>query len=93
MIVCSGEIELSLPGSRSLKNRRQILNSIKERVRHRFNVAVAEVGEGTGWQRASLGVVTVSTTVVHARQVLQKLEGFLENDDRIQVLGCTVEER
>jgi uncharacterized protein YlxP (DUF503 family) len=69
MVVGLLSIELHLPGSRSLKDKRMVLRGIKDRLR-KFNVAVAEVDHHDLWQRAGLGVVTVSTTNAHADQEL-----------------------
>jgi hypothetical protein len=52
-------LELHLPGAQSLKDKRMVLRSIKDRMK-KFNVAVAEVGHQDLWQRATLAVVTVS---------------------------------
>ena len=53
--------ELHLPGARSLKDKRQIVRSLKERLRSRHNVAVVELEEhAERWQRASLAIVSVA---------------------------------
>jgi uncharacterized protein YlxP (DUF503 family) len=53
--------ELHLPGSRSLKDKRQIVRSLKERLRSRHNVAVSELEEHADlWQRATLAIVSVA---------------------------------
>jgi uncharacterized protein YlxP (DUF503 family) len=54
-------LEIHLPVSRSLKDKRQALRSFQERVRNRLNVAIAEVGGQDLWQRATLVLVTVAT--------------------------------
>ena len=53
------EATFYIPGSHSLKDRRRVIRSIKDRTRHRFNVSVAEVGELDLHQRATLGVALV----------------------------------
>jgi len=53
-------LEIRIEGAQSLKDRRQVMRSLKEKLRHGFNVSVAELdGEGT-WQRATVGVVAIS---------------------------------
>jgi uncharacterized protein YlxP (DUF503 family) len=69
MVVGLLSIELHLSGSRSLKDKRMVLRGIKDRLR-KFNVAVAEVDHHDLWQRAGLGVVTISTTNAHADREL-----------------------
>jgi uncharacterized protein YlxP (DUF503 family) len=62
-------VELHIPYSQSLKDKRMVLRRIKDRLQ-KFNVAVAEVAHQDLWQRAGLAVVAVSTTAVHVEQEL-----------------------
>jgi uncharacterized protein YlxP (DUF503 family) len=61
MVVGLLSVELHIPGARSLKDKRMVLRSVKDRLK-KFNVAVAEVEHQDLWQRAELGVVTVSNS-------------------------------
>ena len=55
-------LEIRIEGAQSLKDRRQVVRSLKEKLRHGFNVSVAEFdGEGT-WQRATVGIVAISAS-------------------------------
>jgi uncharacterized protein YlxP (DUF503 family) len=69
MVVALLSIELFLPGSRSLKDKRMVLRRLKDRL-GKFNVAVAEVAHHDLWQRAGLGLVTIATTDDHADREL-----------------------
>jgi uncharacterized protein YlxP (DUF503 family) len=69
MVVALLSVELFLPGARSLKDKRMVLRRVKDRLA-KFNVAVSEVEHHDLWQRAGLGIVTISTTRVHAEQEL-----------------------
>ena len=62
-------VELHLPYSHSLKEKRMVLRRVKDRLQ-KFNVAVAEVEHHELWQRAGLGIVAVSTTDAHLEQEL-----------------------
>ncbi len=93
MVVMCGEVQLFLSESRSLKDKRQVVKSLKERIRSRFNIAVAEVDYQELWQRATLGLAVVSTEADHARKVLDEVLGFIEQDLRVQVLDRQLEER
>ena len=93
MIVICGRIELLLPASRSLKDKRQVLSSIKDRLRNRFEIVVAEVEYQELWQRACLGMVTVSASGRHAAEVMNKAVGFVEEDLRVEVIDSFIEER
>ena len=78
MIIGVLTVELALDGSFSLKDKRAVLNSLRERVRRKFNVSIAEVDENEIWNRACLGIVTVSNQQQHANRVLSKVVTLLE---------------
>jgi uncharacterized protein len=67
-------LELRLENSHSLKEKRHVVASLKDRLRHKFNVAVAEIDHQDLWQRATLAAVTVSSDHVHAEKVLLGVE-------------------
>jgi uncharacterized protein YlxP (DUF503 family) len=67
-------LELRLDESHSLKDKRQVVKSLKDRLRNDFNVSVAEIDYQDLWQRALLAVVTVSSAQSHAQSVLQNVE-------------------
>jgi uncharacterized protein len=69
MVVALLSVELFLPGSQSLKDKRAVLRRLKDRL-SKFNVAVSEVAHHDLWQRAGLGIVTISTSQAHAEQEL-----------------------
>jgi len=67
-------LEIRLHDAHSLKDKRQVVKSLKDRLRHKFNVAVAEIDCQDLWQRAVVAAVTVSSDHVHAEKVLQSVE-------------------
>ncbi len=67
-------LELRLDDSHSLKDKRHSVKSLKDRLRARFNVAVAEIDYQDMWQRSLISAVTVSADRAHAEQVLQSVE-------------------
>jgi uncharacterized protein len=67
-------LELRLENAHSLKEKRHVVESLKSRLRHKFNVAVAEIDYQDLWQRAAVAAVTVSPDHVHAEKVLQAVE-------------------
>lgn len=73
-------LELHLSEAHSLKDKRQVLRSLKERLRASFNVAVAELDFEDTWQRSVVGVVTLSNEDRHVEEMLQKV---LAEADRI----------
>ncbi|MDP6102101.1 MAG: DUF503 domain-containing protein [Dehalococcoidia bacterium] len=71
-------IDLELPASRSLKDKRKAIRSIVERVQSRFNVAIAEVDHNDSWQVATLGICCVSNDSRHANEMLSKVVQYVE---------------
>ena len=67
-------LELRLEDSHSLKDKRHVVQSLKARLRHKFNVAVAEIDGQESWQRSVVAAVTVSPDRVFAEKVLQAVE-------------------
>lgn len=78
MVIGACTITLDLAGNGSLKGKRRIVKSIAARLRRDFNVSVAEVGDHEAWQRASLGMVCVSTDAAHAHGLLSRALSSLE---------------
>ena len=66
-------LELHIPDAQSLKDKRQVVRSLKDKLRVKFNVAVAELDHQEAWQRSVIGVVTLSNEEKHLREVLQKV--------------------
>jgi uncharacterized protein YlxP (DUF503 family) len=67
-------LELRIEDSHSLKEKRHVVLSLKERLRHKFNVAVAEIDYQDSWQRSVVAAVTVSGDRTYAEKVLQSVE-------------------
>jgi uncharacterized protein YlxP (DUF503 family) len=67
-------LELRLDDAHSLKDKRHYIKSLKDRLRGKFNVAVAEIDYQDLWQRGLIACVTVSASKPHAEQVLQNVE-------------------
>ena len=64
-------LEIHIPDARSLKDKRQVLRSLKDRLRGHFNVAVAELDHQDTWQRSLIGVVTLSGDEKYLEESLQ----------------------
>ena len=75
MVIGLLTLELHFPGARSLKDKRQALRSLEQRLRNRHNVALAEVDHQDLWQRATLAAVSVNTDQVHLEQALSAVAG------------------
>lgn len=77
-------LEIHLPYAHSLKEKRAVLQKMRDRLRSRFNVAVAELDHQDVWQQATLGVVSISSsqTLLESvlREVLAESEKILGQD-------------
>ncbi|MBI1738340.1 MAG: DUF503 domain-containing protein [Acidobacteria bacterium] len=71
-------LEIHIPDARSLKDKRQVLRSLKDRLRGQFNVAVAELEHQDVWQRALVGVVSLSNDERHLRESLDHVASEAE---------------
>jgi uncharacterized protein YlxP (DUF503 family) len=80
MIVGIVVIELYLPFSRSLKEKRKEIRSIKEKLRSNFNVSVAEIDNQNLWQRASLGISIAGSDTLHLQESVDKIIEFIERN-------------
>jgi uncharacterized protein len=69
-------LELRIENAHSLKDKRQVLRSVKDRLRNSFNISVAEIEGADLWQRATLGVVSISDS----RHYLEGLMGNVERE-------------
>lgn len=75
-------LELRLQNAHSLKEKRHVVQSLKDRLRHKFNVAVAEIDYQDLWQRAAVAAVTVSPDHDYAEKLLRLVE-----DEAAALLG------
>jgi len=84
-------LELHIADAQSLKDKRQVLRSLKDRLRAHFNVAVAELDFEDTWQRSVVGVVTLSNERHHVEEALQKVLAEADNILGPMVVGHSVE--
>ena len=87
MIVAVIEWELEIYGCQSLKEKRRVVRSLKDRLRNRLNVSVAETAHQDVWQRAELGAAVVSTSRRHADSVLEKADTIVRGEHRARVIA------
>jgi uncharacterized protein YlxP (DUF503 family) len=73
-------VALHLAENASLKGKRMVVKSVAQRVRNRFNVAVAEIDTQDMWQVATLGIVCLSDDPRHTNEVLSKVIDFIESE-------------
>lgn len=91
MVVGLCTIELYLPGVGSLKGKRQVLLSLKDRIQGKFNVSVAEVDANDLWQRAVLGVACVSNDGRHVNKVLDSVLNAVRATPSVELVRYQLE--
>ena len=91
MVIGLLEARLSLPQARSLKDKRQVIRSLKDRARQRINVSVAEVDHQDFWQSAALAFVTVAAERTTVDQRLSEVQELLRTDPRAVLLDVRTE--
>ena len=68
-------LELSIPHAQSLKDRRQVVRSLKDKLRHAFNASIAEMNEGgTIWNQATVCVAVISSSTQSVQQHLESID-------------------
>jgi len=84
MPIAKFTVELSIPHAQSLKDRRQVVRSIKDKLRHGFNVSVAELDDANLWNRATLGMAAISSSSDYLTGQMREL------DDAVNRLANTL---
>lgn len=88
MPIATLTLELGIEHAQSLKDRRQVVRSLKDKLRHSFNISVAEMDDALLWNRATLGVVAISNSRAYLEGQLREVE---EAARRVAVgLGCEI---
>ncbi len=87
------EIVLLIRESHSLKSRRRVVKSLIDRIRSRFNVSVADVGDQNLWQRAVIGVAVVANDGRFVNEVLSKVLSLVASDPRAEIIDKSMEIR
>jgi uncharacterized protein YlxP (DUF503 family) len=78
MVVGVLRLTLFLPDNHSLKGKRQVLRAIKDRVRNKFNVSIAESADHDLWQRAELGICQIGSDRAFVDSALREVVNFIE---------------
>ncbi len=78
MPVATLTLQLRIAHARSLKDRRQVVRSLKDKLRHGFNISVAELDEAVTWQSALIGIAAVSGSRTYLEGQLREVEDAAE---------------
>ena len=91
MVIGICTVELHIPDSGSLKGKRQVIKSIKDRIRQNYNVSVAEIDGLDLWQKAVLGIACVGNEKRYINGILDKIVGFLQDNHSVELLKYHIE--
>ena len=84
-------MQCAILGSRSLKERRRGIRSLKERLANRFNCSIAEVGDKEKWARAELALCVISDDSAHVSTQLNEIIRFASNHHLVEVMDYQIE--
>lgn len=85
------EVQIRIPASQSLKDRRQVVRSLLAVIRERFHVSAAEVGGQDTWQLATLGFAVVASEVRIAEETIDEIDRYLWSRPEIEVLDSRLQ--
>ena len=91
MVVGLCTVELFISESQSLKDKRQVLLSLKDRLHGKFNLSVAEVDGQDLWQKAVLGMACVANEGSHVHQVLEQALNLIKSMPTVEVVRTKLE--
>jgi len=81
MYVIYGKVQILIPHAASLKDKRQIINSIISRIKNRFNISISEIEFQDLWQRSCLGFAAISNSAADTELILQTIRKTLDYYD------------
>ncbi len=90
MFVGISKVEIFLPGLNSLKSKRRIINSIKGKIRSKFNVGISEIDYLDKWQRSLIGIVAVSNDSKFLQSSLNKIVNQIKEFKDINILDWSI---
>lgn len=86
LFTATASVELWIPGVHTLKERRAVVKSLVERIRHRFNCAIAQLDTDDRVDRAVIGLACISNDEGHARRQRDHILRFMEEDGRAEII-------
>ena len=91
MIIGIIQFQLRMADSHSLKDKRMVLKSIKDRLRQRFNIAVAEIGDQDLWQSSLLGAAAIGNDKRYVNGLLTQVENWIERNGNVELVSSQME--
>jgi uncharacterized protein YlxP (DUF503 family) len=91
MIVGVLVIEILIYSSASLKEKRFVIKSIKDRIKNKYNVSIAELRYQDKWQRSEIGIAVIGNQQSYVEQSLQKIFQSLDHSDQYEIISYNFE--
>jgi len=91
MVIGILTLALAIPGANSLKDKRQVLQSLLEGVRRKFNVSAAEIDDNDTWRRATVGIACLSNHRAMANRMLDKVVDYVDSNPLISLVSVEME--
>ena len=91
MVIGVCHLDIMIHDNFSLKGKRQVLKRVIDRVKQKFNVSIAEVGENDKWQRAQVGFCVVGNDKRYVNSSLDKIANFIDDLRVADILGSEIE--
>lgn len=86
MIIGLLQLDILIPESNNLKEKRSTIKSLKETIRRRFNVSIAETGKLDKWSRSEISITKVSNEAKFIRQEFQKIQKDIESRYPVEII-------
>ena len=86
MIIGLLQLDILIPESNNLKDKRSTIKSLKETIRKRFNVSIAETGKLDKWSRSEISITKVSNEAKFIRQEFQKIQNYIESRYPVEII-------
>ncbi len=84
-------LEVHIPGALSLKEKRFVIKSIKEKLKNKFNVSVAELAGEDKWQKSLIGIAMVSKDRLFIEKNFSRILNMIDADSRVEVVDRSIE--
>ena len=87
MVVGLLRLDVHVPNARTLKEKRSVLNRLKDQLRGRFNISVAEVDANETWQRATIGISTLGNSRAYTEGLLREVTDWVRTTRLIELIA------
>ena len=87
MVVGLLRLDVHVPNAHTLKEKRSVLNSLKDQLRGRFNISVAEVDANETWQRATVGISTLGNSRAYTEKLLREVTAWIRASRLVELIA------